>query len=53
MFGTAAVDGGSHTAPRDDRDGFVAGAQSRARVKLIANDFFGAPSGLDERRGGR
>jgi hypothetical protein len=52
VFAIAAFNGGPRTALFDGKDVLVAGRQNRAPHKLVG-DFFAAPSGLDEGRGGR
>jgi hypothetical protein len=52
VFSIAAFNGGPRTALYDGRDVLVAGSQNRDPFKLIG-DFFAAPSGQDEGRGGR
>jgi uncharacterized repeat protein (TIGR01451 family) len=52
VFSIAAFNGGPRTALFDGKDVLVARGLGRDPVKL-AGDFFAAPSGLDEGRGGR
>jgi hypothetical protein len=52
VFAIAAFNGGPRTALYDGKDVLVARTAGRDPVKLVG-DFFAAPSGLDEGRGGR
>jgi hypothetical protein len=52
VFAIAAFNGGPRTALFDGKDVLVATGQNRAPKKLVG-DFFAAPSGADEGRGGR
>jgi hypothetical protein len=52
VFSIAAFNGGPRTALFDGKDVLVARAAGRDPVKLVG-DFFAAPSGQDEGRGGR
>src|SRR5947207_13559283 len=52
VFSIAAFNGGPRTALYDGRDVLVARAAGRDPIKLVG-DFFAAPSGQDEGRGGR
>jgi uncharacterized delta-60 repeat protein len=52
VFAIAAFNGGPRTALFDGKDVLVATSQNRAPNKLVG-DFFAAPSGQDEGRGGR
>ena len=52
VFSIAAFNGGPRTALYDGKDVLVAMSQNRDPNKLT-NDFFAAPSGTDEGRGGR
>jgi uncharacterized delta-60 repeat protein len=52
VFVIAAFNGGPRTALYDGKDVLVAAGQNRQPNKLVG-DFFAAPSGQDEGRGGR
>src|SRR5439155_6852034 len=52
VFSIAAFNGGPRTALYDGKDVLVARAAGRDPLKLTG-DFFAAPSGTDEGRGGR
>jgi hypothetical protein len=52
VFSIAAFNGGPRTALYDGKDVLVARAAGRDPMKLVG-DFFAAPSGQDEGRGGR
>jgi hypothetical protein len=52
VFSIAAFNGGPRTALYDGKDVLVARAANRDPHKLVG-DFFAAPSGADEGRGGR
>jgi hypothetical protein len=52
VFAIAAFNGGPRIALYDGKDVLVASGQNRAPNKLVG-DFFAAPSGADEGRGGR
>jgi hypothetical protein len=52
VFSIAAFNGGPRTALYDGRDVLAARGLGRDPVKLVG-DFFAAPDGLDEGRGGR
>jgi uncharacterized delta-60 repeat protein len=52
VFSIAAFNGGPRTALYDGKDVLVARAAGRDPIKLVG-DFFAAPSGQDEGRGGR
>jgi hypothetical protein len=52
VFSIAAFNGGPRTALYDGKDVLVARSAGRDPIKLVG-DFFAAPSGADEGRGGR